>query len=117
MTKMKNYRCVECGYIYYPSRGEPKNGIEPGTAFEDLPDDYVCPVCAVVAKVGKSAFVELESELYRCVACGYIYDPYRGEPKNGIKAGTAFEDLPKEYVCPVCGVYAKIGTEAFVPTM
>ena len=45
---------------------------------------------------------------YRCIACGYVYDPERGEPKNGIKPDTAFEDLPDSYVCPVCGVYAKI---------
>ncbi len=114
---MSNYRCSPCGYIYYPSRGEPKNGIAPGTAFEDLPDDYICPVCGVRAKVGKSAFYEMETMLYRCNACNYLYDPARGEPKNGIAPGTAFEDLPDDYVCPVCGVYVKIGKDAFVPTM
>jgi len=40
---------------------------------------------------------------YRCTVCGYIYDPETGDPENGIKAGTAFEDLPESWVCPVCG--------------
>jgi rubredoxin len=48
------------------------------------------------------------------VACGYIYDPERGEPKRGIPPGTAFRDLPESYICPVCGVYAKVGKQAFI---
>jgi len=44
-TKMKSYRCTVCGYIYEPEQGDPDNGVEPGTAFEDIPDDWVCPVC------------------------------------------------------------------------
>jgi len=43
--KMKKYVCNVCGYIYDPDLGDPDNGIKPGTAFEDLPDDWVCPVC------------------------------------------------------------------------
>ncbi len=42
---MAKYRCVICGYIYDPAEGEPGAGIEPGTSFEDLPDDWVCPEC------------------------------------------------------------------------
>ena len=42
---MKRYRCKVCGYIYDPSKGDPDGGVEPGTAFEELPDDWVCPVC------------------------------------------------------------------------
>jgi len=48
---MTRYRCKLCGYIYSPLRGEPHNGIPAGTAFEDLPDDYVCPVCAIDPKI------------------------------------------------------------------
>jgi rubredoxin len=40
---------------------------------------------------------------YECAVCGYIYDPALGDPENGIAAGTTFEDLPDEWVCPVCG--------------
>lgn len=43
--RMEKYRCTVCEYIYDPESGDPENGIDPGTAFEDLPDDWVCPVC------------------------------------------------------------------------
>jgi rubredoxin len=39
------YVCDVCGWIYDPAKGDPDNGVEPGTAFDDLPDDYVCPEC------------------------------------------------------------------------
>jgi rubredoxin len=42
---MDKYVCTVCGYVYDPKEGDPDSGIEPGTAFEDLPDDWVCPVC------------------------------------------------------------------------
>jgi len=41
---------------------------------------------------------------YICQVCGYIYDPEKGDPDGGIEAGTAFENLPDSWVCPVCGV-------------
>lgn len=41
------YICTSCGYIYDPAKGDPLNDIPPGTAFEDLPDDWVCPMCYV----------------------------------------------------------------------
>lgn len=44
---MKKYECTICGYIYDPEVGDPENGIAPGTAFEDIPDDWVCPECGV----------------------------------------------------------------------
>lgn len=40
---------------------------------------------------------------YVCEICGWEYDPQKGDPDNGIPAGTAFEDLPETWVCPVCG--------------
>jgi rubredoxin len=43
-------------------------------------------------------------EKWECTACGYIYDPERGDPDNGIDPGTSFEDLPEDWVCPQCGV-------------
>lgn len=42
---MKKYKCLMCGYIYDPLVGDPDNGVKPGTAFEDLPDGWVCPDC------------------------------------------------------------------------
>lgn len=40
---------------------------------------------------------------YVCQVCGYVYDPSQGDPEGDIPAGTAFEDLPEDWVCPVCG--------------
>ena len=42
---MKKYQCSVCGYVYDPEAGDPDAEIKPGTAFEDLPDDWVCPEC------------------------------------------------------------------------
>lgn len=42
-------------------------------------------------------------EKWKCTICGYIYDPAAGDPDGGIPAGTTFEQLPEEWVCPVCG--------------
>ena len=44
---MKKYKCTVCGYIYDPAIGDPDNDVNPGTTFEDLPDDWVCPDCGV----------------------------------------------------------------------
>jgi len=44
-TSMAKYKCTVCGYIYDPELGDPDGGIEPGTSFEKIPDDWVCPVC------------------------------------------------------------------------
>ncbi|MEA4856901.1 MAG: rubredoxin [Solidesulfovibrio sp. DCME] len=40
---------------------------------------------------------------YECSICGYVYDPAAGDPDNGVAPGTKFEDIPEEWVCPVCG--------------
>jgi len=44
---MKKYECEVCGYVYDPKVGDEENGIAPGTAFEDLPEDWTCPDCGV----------------------------------------------------------------------
>ena len=49
---MDKYECLACCYIYDPNIGDPDNGIAPGTAFEDLPDDWVCTYCGA----GKDQF-------------------------------------------------------------
>lgn len=48
---------------------------------------------------------------YVCGVCGYVYDPAEGDPDNDIAAGTTFEALPDDWVCPLCG----IGKEEFSP--
>ena len=49
---MEKYVCDVCGYVYDPAGGDPDNGIEPGTAWEDVAEDWVCPLCGV----GKDSF-------------------------------------------------------------
>ena len=44
---MKKYVCTVFGWVYVPAVGYPEGGIAPGTAFEDIPDDWVCPLCGV----------------------------------------------------------------------
>jgi rubredoxin len=52
-----------------------------------------------------------DMEKYVCDVCGYEYDPAVGDPDNGIAPGTAFADLPEDWVCPTCGV----GKDEFSP--
>ena len=44
---MKKYVCTVCGWVYDTAEGDPEGGIARGTAFEDIPDDWVCPLCGV----------------------------------------------------------------------
>ena len=53
---MKKWVCLVCGYVYGPEIGDPDSGIAPGTSFEDLPEDWLCPLCAV----GKDQFEPLD---------------------------------------------------------
>jgi rubredoxin len=53
---MDKWRCIPCDYVYDPAEGDPDGGISPGTAFEDLPDDWECPICGV----GKDEFEIIE---------------------------------------------------------
>lgn len=52
---MKKYVCTVCNWVYDEEKGDPDNGIAPGTKWEDVPDDYVCPECGV----GKDLFEEM----------------------------------------------------------
>ena len=53
---MKRYSCNACSYIYDPQAGDPEHGVPPGTPFEKLPDDWVCPDCGV----GKDQFTAID---------------------------------------------------------
>jgi len=53
---MDKWTCIPCGYVYDPAEGDQGNGIAPGTAFEDLPDDWECPVCGA----GKEEFEKMQ---------------------------------------------------------
>jgi rubredoxin len=53
---MQKWRCIVCSYIYDPALGDPDNGVDPGTPFESIPDDWVCPLC----NAGKDEFERIE---------------------------------------------------------
>lgn len=53
---MAKYECLVCGWVYDEENGDPDSGIDPGTKFEDLPDDWVCPMCGA----GKEDFEKID---------------------------------------------------------
>jgi rubredoxin len=53
---MSKYKCSVCGYVYNPDEGDPDSGIAAGTPFENLPDDWKCPICGAP----KDAFEKME---------------------------------------------------------
>ena len=53
--------------------------------------------------VGEKKVEVIKAAKYKCSVCGYIYDPELGDPDGGIKPGTPFEEIPADWVCPVCG--------------
>jgi flavin reductase (DIM6/NTAB) family NADH-FMN oxidoreductase RutF/rubredoxin len=80
-------------YEYYH---EVKGGISPKNA----------PTYSQIEDIVKKK-EERNMEKYVCKVCGYVYDPEKGDPDNGIEPGTKFEDLPADWVCPVCGAKKK----------
>jgi flavin reductase (DIM6/NTAB) family NADH-FMN oxidoreductase RutF/rubredoxin len=84
-------------YEYYH---EVKGGYSPKTA----PTYY-----SDIDKKKENKKENVKMDKYVCSVCGYIYDPDKGDPESGIAAGTAFEDLPNDWVCPICGA----GKDAF----
>lgn len=54
--EMQKYKCLVCGYVYEPEKGDPDSGAQPGTPFEDLPNNWVCPVCGA----GKDMFEKVD---------------------------------------------------------
>ncbi|MCJ7665947.1 MAG: rubredoxin, partial [Actinobacteria bacterium] len=77
-----------CGYVY-------DTEVE-GINFEDLPDDWVCPVCGATKEEFVEVVEEEEEVLKWTCTCGYVYDTE--------VEGINFEDLPDDWVCPVCGM-------------
>lgn len=105
---MTKWKCSVCGYVYDEAKGEPATRTSPGTKFEDLPENWVCPVCGS----GKAVFELTEEDMpsgpaqsmtWKCSVCGYEYDEEKGEPATDTPPGTKFEDLPDDWRCPVCG--------------
>jgi flavin reductase (DIM6/NTAB) family NADH-FMN oxidoreductase RutF/rubredoxin len=80
-------------YAYYQ---QVKKGTAPRTA-----PTYIAPQAKQPIKTAKAPKEPLKK--YVCQVCGYIYDPATGDPERGIPPGTPFEDLPKDWTCPLCG--------------
>jgi rubredoxin len=57
MDMTNKWECTVCGYIYDPKEGDADSGIKPGTLFEELPDDWVCPICGVSKNMFKKVAV------------------------------------------------------------
>lgn len=57
-----------------------------------------------VPKINEEKKEDKSMKKYVCTVCGYVYDPAVGDVENGIAAGTSFDDLPEDWVCPLCGV-------------
>jgi flavin reductase (DIM6/NTAB) family NADH-FMN oxidoreductase RutF/rubredoxin len=103
-------RIVDCGMV---SEGQPmtyayyhevKRGKTPEKAatFQKQEDKK---------SAGEEPAADSNAPIYRCTVCGYVYDPAKGDSDGGIEPGTAFKDLPDDWVCPVCGV----GKDKFEP--
>ncbi len=86
MTKVKHI-CSVCSYVY---DGE--------TPYDELPDDYVCPICGMGKEVFEEVLPKKPADKHICSVCSYVYD---GE--------IPFDELPEDYVCPICGM----GKEVF----
>lgn len=71
-------------------------GISPKNSPTFLGDHEEKPKEEVLAPTSK--------QQYQCIVCGFIYDPEEGDPDSGIPPGTEFEDIPEDWMCPVCGV-------------
>ncbi len=56
MESVVKWKCTVCGYVYDPEKGDPDGGIEPGTTFDQLPEDWLCPICGAA----KDEFEEVE---------------------------------------------------------
>jgi rubredoxin len=77
-----------------------------------LPVPFLWSILEAYHKGGlRRPYREVIVKKYVCDACGYIYDPALGDPDGGVKPGTAFEDLPGDWVCPLCGM----GKDSFSP--
>ncbi|MCD6092169.1 MAG: flavin reductase [Bacteroidales bacterium] len=83
-------------YAYYR---EVKNGVAPKNA-----PTYVDKSKLVESKNEIAPVSDALSQKWECTVCGHIYDPVEGDPDGGIVPGTAFEDIPDDWVCPTCGV-------------
>lgn len=75
------------------------------TVTRRMHEDMLTAHITDMAETRTDGTVEKEPmERYVCITCGWVYDPAEGDPESGIPAGTPFEDIPEEWLCPACGV-------------
>ncbi len=128
------WECLVCGWQYDESKGLPEEGIAPGTRWDDVPEDWLCPDCGVgkadfemvavaqaaepvaaqttqpvaqvapVAVASDSSSLASAYQIWECLVCGWQYDESKGLPEEGIAAGTRWDDIPDDWLCPDCGV-------------
>jgi flavin reductase (DIM6/NTAB) family NADH-FMN oxidoreductase RutF/rubredoxin len=82
-------------YAYYH---QVKRGLVPPAVQKDTKQEKTVEAKQELPKEGNTM------KKYVCTICGYVYDPVKGDPDSGVAPGTAFEDIPEDWVCPVCGV-------------
>jgi len=88
-------------YAYYHAV---KGGKAPKTAPTYQPQEPAAPPVTPLPQRGaETEKKEAKMTRYACSICGYVYDPEKGDPDSGVAPGTKFEDLPADWVCPVCG--------------
>lgn len=80
---MAKWKCNMCGYLYDEDTE--------GTAFEDLPEDYKCPMCGASKSMFSKAEQEVLNMAFVCKVCGYVHEA---------------DELPEDFTCPMCGVPA-----------
>jgi rubredoxin len=62
---------------------------------------------SVISRAMEAGTEQAQAQLWICESCGFIYDPSDGDPDGGVPAGTLFEDIPDDWMCPVCGARKK----------
>lgn len=99
---MTEYDCPVCGYAYDAEAADSDG------AFEELSEEWRCPVCACEKKkftpkaAPKGGGGAGDESCYICLKCGYRYEVKNGDPEHGVACGTAFKDVPADWVCPKC---------------
>ncbi len=94
---MASYRCSECGFSF--SEEEGCEGLPAGTSIESVPD-FCCPDCGAE----RTLFLKvMPNRVFVCSMCGFRYEEAKGSAKAGLSAGTAWETVPEDFKCPLCG--------------
>ena len=98
---MRKYKCSICGYVYDESKGIPENGISPSTRWEDLPDDFLCPIC----RAPKSVFNPLEEPKPTQISAGDAGNATPADDNNTSEQG--IKELSAGEISAICSSLAK----------